>query len=69
MQDVINENKRLVLEVVTLQAQLDKSNKLIDWLLIASPEQIKQAVDFANRATAEYKEGINSLIRDAFAQP
>jgi len=69
MQDVINENKRLVLEVANLQAQLDESNKLIDWLLIAPPEQIKQAVDFANRANAEYKNGINSLIRDAFAQP
>ena len=69
MQDVINENKRLVLEVANLQAQLDKSNKLIDWLLIASPEQIKQAVDFANRANAEYKEGVSALIRKAFAQP
>jgi regulator of replication initiation timing len=38
MQDVINENKRLVLEGANLQAQLDESNKLIDWLLIASPE-------------------------------
>jgi len=36
MQDVINENKRLVLEVAYLQSQLDESNKLIDWLLIAS---------------------------------
>jgi len=69
LQDVINENKRLVLEVAYLQAQLDKSNKLIDWLLIAPSEQIKQAVDFANRATSEYKEGVYSLIRDAFAQP
>ena len=69
MQDVINENKRLVLEVAYLQAQLDKSNKLIDWLLIAPSEQIKQAVDFANRATSEYKEGVYLLIRDAFAQP
>ena len=69
MQDVINENKRLVLEVANLQAQLDELNKLIDWLLIASPEQITQAVDFANRTTAEYKEGVYSLIRDAFAQP
>jgi hypothetical protein len=69
LQDVINENKRLVLEVATLQAQLDKLNKLIDWLLIASPEQITQAVDFANHATAEYKNGINSLIREAFAEP
>jgi hypothetical protein len=69
LQDVINENKLLVLEVAYLQAQLDKSNKLIDWLLIAPPEQITQAVDFANRATSEYKEGVYSLIRDAFAQP
>jgi len=69
MQDVINENKRLVLEVAYLQARLDESNKLIDWLLIASPEQIKQAVDFANHANAEYKNGVYSLIRKAFAQP
>ena len=69
MQDVINENKRLVLEVATLHAQLDESNKLIDWLLIASAEQIKQAVDFANRANAEYKEGVYSLISEAFAKP
>ena len=69
LQDVINENKLLVLKVAYLQAQLDESNKLIDWLLIASPEQIKQAVDFANRATSEYKEGVYSLIRDALAQP
>ena len=69
MQDVINENKRLVLEVAYLQAQLDESNKLIDRLLIASPEQIKQAVDFANRANAEYKNGVYSLIHETFAQP
>ncbi len=69
LQDVINENKLLVLKVAYLQAQLDESNKLIDWLLIAPPEQIKQAVDFANRATSEYKEGVYSLIREAFAQP
>jgi hypothetical protein len=69
LQDVINENKRLVREVAYLQAQLDESNKLIDWLLIASPEQITQAVDFANHATAEYKNGINSLIHEAFAEP
>jgi hypothetical protein len=69
LQDVINENKLLVLKVAYLQAQLDESNKLIDWLLIAPPEQIKQAVDFANRATSEYKDGVYSLIRDAFAQP
>jgi regulator of replication initiation timing len=69
LQDVINENKRLVLEVANLHAQLDESNKLIDWLLIASPEQIKQAVDFAKQTTAEYKNGVYSLIREAFAQP
>jgi hypothetical protein len=69
MQDVINENKRLVLEVAYLQAQLDESNKLIDWLLIAPPEQIKQAVDFAKQTTAEYKDSVYSLIRDVIAQP
>lgn len=69
MQEVINENKRLVLEVANLQAQLEESNKLIDWLLITPLEQIKQAVDFANQTTAEYKEGVYSLIRDAFMQP
>lgn len=69
MQEVINENKRLVLEVANLQAQLEESNKLIDWLLITPPEQIKQAVDFANQTTAEYKEGVYSLIREAFMQP
>lgn len=69
MQDVINDNKRLVLEVANLQAQLEESNKLIDWLLITPPEQIKQAVDFANQTTAEYKDGVYSLIREAFMQP
>ena len=69
MQDVINDNKRLVLEVANLQAQLEESNKLIDWLLITPTEQIKQAVDFANQTTAEYKDGVYSLIREAFMQP
>lgn len=69
MQEVINENKRLVLEVANLQAQLEESNKLIDRLLITPPEQIKQAVDFAKQTTTEYKNGVYSLIRDAFMQP
>ena len=69
LQDVINENKRLVLEVANLQAQLEELNKLIDWLLITPPEQIKQAVDFANQTTAEYKDGVYSLICDVIAQP
>lgn len=69
MQEVIDENKRLVLEVANLQAQLEESNKLIDWLLITPLEQIKQAVDFANQTTTEYKEGVYSLIREAFMQP
>ena len=69
MQDVINENKRLVLEVANLQAQLEESNKLIDWLLITPPEQINKVVGFANQTTAEYKDGIYSLICDVIAQP
>jgi hypothetical protein len=69
MQDVIKENMQLVREVAYLQKQLDESNKLIDWLLIAPPEQIKQAVDFAKQTTAEYKNGVYSLIREALAQP
>ena len=69
LQDVIDESKRLAQKIVDLQAQLEESNKLIDWLLITPPEQIKQAVDFANQTTAEYKDGIYSLICDVIAQP
>ena len=58
LQDVIDENKRLAQKIVDLQAPLEESNKLIDLLLITPPEQIKQAVDFANRSTAEYKDGV-----------
>lgn len=76
MQDVINENKRLVLEVANLhtrvanlEAQLEELNKLIDWLLITPHEQINKAIEFANQTTSEYKEGVYSLIRGAFMQP
>ena len=76
MQDVINENKRLVLEVANLhtrvanlEAQLEELNKLIDWLLITPQEQINKAIEFANQTTSYYREGVNSLIRDAFMQP
>lgn len=75
MQYIINENNQLVLEVAKLQAQLeesnkqlDKLNKIIDWLLITPSEQINNAVEFANQITADYKEGMYSLIREAFSQ-